>query len=407
MLEATLLRGRELEKVPFNPYAFKFSDDARTARLERYHQVHPVKPKKLKVVLGNACNFRCEYCRQNEHLKYQSSTNEDLLRFADRLAEQFDLSGVETVEWWGGEPLLYWNEIVRLADMLERHIGHPFLHHMTTNGSLFRRDIVDYIKEHLFTVKVSHDGPSNFLRTMDVLANPKSLAFIQELYEAKVETQNFFINSVLTKYCVSPQKIVDYFLDKFDRRLLITKIEPVIPYTEWAKSFCCGLAGFQEFSRTLEHDLMQGSVSMHVVEYAAVSKFVGKALEDPDWLYDATEAKCHTTQTSTIAVCLDGSIVPCQVYDGKSDAVLGHLGTAITERPPRTVADRWARCGNCPVISLCRGTCPWIPDGEGSDLNCLVRFLTYKAMLKAFVYLHTGMYVKGMEGEYKWKELGW
>lgn len=407
MLEATLLKGRELEKVPFNPYSFKFSDDARTARLERYHQVHPAKPKKLKIVLGNACNFRCEYCRQNEHLKYQSVQNEDLLRFADGLAESFDLSEVETVEWWGGEPLLYWKEIVRLADMLERHIGHPFLHHMTTNGSLFTRDIVDYVKAHRFTVKVSHDGPSNFLRTKDVLADPKSLAFIQEIFEAKTDTYNFFINSVLTKHCISPQKIVDYFIERFDRRILLTKIEPVIPYNEWSKRFCCSLAEFNDFSRTLERDIVQGSASLHVVEYANVMNNVERMLKDGDWLYDATEAKCHSTQTSTIAVCLDGSIVPCQVYDGKSSAVLGRIGTPLNERPPRTVADRWKRCRNCPVISICRGTCPWIPDGEGSDLNCLVRFLTYKAMFKAFVYLHTGMQTVRMEGDYKWKDVEW
>lgn len=407
MLQAYVLRGRELEKAPFNPYTFKFSDDERNARLQGFHQIHPQKPTKLKIVLGNACNFRCEYCRQNEHSKYRSSTNEDLLHFTDRLAEHFDLSSVETVEWWGGEPLLYWNEIVRLADMLERCIGHPFLHHMTTNGSLFNRDIIDYIKEHKFTVKVSHDGPSNFLRTKDVLADPKSLAFIQELYEAKTNTYNFFINSVLTRNCISPQQIVDYFIDRFDKRVLLTKIEPVIPYNDWSRKFCCSLADFKDFSRTLEHDLVQGSASLHVVEYANVMNNVERMLKNKDWVYDATEAKCHETQTSTIAVCLDGSIVPCQVYDGKSNAVLGKLGEALNERPPRTPADRWQRCGNCPVISLCRGTCPWIEDGEGSDLNCLVRFLTYKAMMKAFILLHTGMNVVGMEGSYKWNGMEW
>lgn len=407
MLEASVFMGRELAKVPFNPYTFKFSDDKRLANVSRFHQHHPQRPGKLKIVLGNACNFRCQYCRQNEHLKYQPTPKDKLNEFADRLAESFDLSEVNTIEWWGGEPLLYWNEIVVLAEALTRRIGHSFLHHMTTNGSLFNQNIVDYIKENKFQVKISHDGPSNFLRTRDVIEDPKSFKYIRDLYEAKVEQGHFLFNSVLTKHCVSPQKIVNWFIDRFDARMSITKIEPVIPYNEWSKEFCCDLAGFNEFSRTLEHDLLQGSVARHVMEYSIMLKMTDKLLNDEDWIYDATEAKCHSTQESVIAVCLDGSIVPCQVYDGKSDAVLGKLGTQLNERPPRTTADRWARCRNCPVISLCRGTCPWIPDGEASDLNCMVRFLTYKAMLKAFVRMHTGMYIARMNGDFKWNNLEW
>lgn len=407
MLEASVFMGRELVRVPFNPYTFKFSDDKRVANLRQFHQMHPSRPSKLKIILGNACNFRCEYCRQNEHLPYQGKSRKELQDFVDRLAKAFDLSSVETIEWWGGEPLLYWNEITALGEMLSRHIEKPFLHHMTTNGSLFNQDIVDYIKENRFQVKISHDGPSNFLRTRDVIEDPKSFRFIRDLYEAKVEQGHFLFNSVLTKHCVSPQKIVDWFIDRFDARMSITKIEPVIPYNEWSKAFCCDLAGFNEFSRTLEHDLLQGSVVRHVVEYSLMNQVVKNMLNSETWIYDATEAKCHTTQNSTIAVCLDGSIVPCQVYDDSSKAVLGQIGEKLNERPPHTTADRWKRCQNCPVISLCRGTCPYIPDGEASNLNCMVRFLTYKAMLKAFVRMHTGMHVARMEGDFKWNSLEW
>lgn len=407
MLEASVFFGRERTQVPFNPYTFKFSNDKRITNLTQFHQVHPKKPSKLKIILGNACNFRCEYCRQFKHLPYQRKTKEDLQVFLDKLVGTFDLSDVETVEWWGGEPLLYWHEITLLAEMLRKYIKKPFLHHMTTNGSLFNQDIVDYIKDSKFQVKISHDGPSNFLRTKDVIEDPQSFKFIRDLYEAKVEQGHFLFNSVLTKYCVSPQKIVDWFIDRFDSRMSITKIEPVIPYNDWSKAFCCDLADFKEFSKTLEHDLLQGSVARHVVEYSLVLNVVKNMLNSESWIYDATEAKCHTTQKSTIAVCLDGSIVPCQVYDESSNAVLGKLGGEINERPPRTPADRWARCHDCPVISLCRGTCPYIPDGEASDLNCMVRFLTYKAMMKAFVKMHSGMYITEMKGDFKWNSLEW
>ena len=407
MLEASVFMGRELVRVPFNPYTFKFSEDKKTANISRFHQLHTKRPSKLKIILGNACNFRCEYCRQNEHLPYHQTSKEQLQVFVDHLAESLDLSNVETIEWWGGEPLVYWNEITALTEMISKHISKPFLHHMTTNGSLFNQDIVDYIKENKFQVKISHDGPSNFLRTKDVIEDKRTFRFIRDLYEAKVEQGHFLINSVLTKYCVSPQKIVDWFIERFDSRMSITKIEPVIPYNEWSKSFCCDLAGFKEFSKTLEHDLLQGSVARHVVEYSLLLQKTKGLLNDENWVYDATEAKCHSTQQSTIAVCLDGSVVPCQVYDSKSNAVLGKLGESLNERPPHTPADRWKRCHNCPVISLCRGTCPYIPDGEASDLNCMVRFLTYKAIFKAFVKLHSGMYVSKMDGDFKWNSLEW
>ena len=162
------------------------------------------------------------------------------------------------------------------------------------------------------------------------------------------------------------------------------KIEPVIPYNDAALSYALGLQDMPDFSAQLLNDLRQGDLMQNVVEYRALFGAFLKMNASPDYVYNMTEAKCHEAQTSTLCLDLDGNITPCQVYDARSSyALLGNVRQmdALQEYLPFAPIARTGRCTNCPVISLCRGVCPYIPQGKYAEVNCSVRFHTYLAVL--------------------------
>ena len=279
---------------------------------------------------------------------------------------------------------------------------------MTTNGSLLNQEIVDFIKSNDFIFKLSHDGPLNFLRSSDVLENKKLNKYIHEIYENKIDNNQFYFNCVYTNSKIKISEIIDYFLNRFDDRMRIMKIEPVIPYTDWAKEFNINL-DLEEFSNNLEHELMTSDIMNYVEEYQALYNFLIYAYENENYQYNPYEIKCLATQNSTISLTLDGIITACQVYDGNSAGVLGSIDKFdnLLEQPPFLPISK-KRCRNCPVISLCRGTCAYFnPKDESELLNCKTRFYTYKALLKAFFFKYLNLYIFDLDGNYFYKHLKW
>lgn len=92
------------------------------------------------------CNFKCWYCyEQHPHGRMSQETMDRVMLLMNRIAEddatkRFDLA------WFGGEPLLYFNQVVYPLSlyakkcMEERNI--LFFNSMTTNGYLLSRNVI-------------------------------------------------------------------------------------------------------------------------------------------------------------------------------------------------------------------------------------------------------------------------
>lgn len=115
----------------------------------------------LTIALHEECNFRCTYCNQD----FQNRAFDDPLqaRLFSYLDEHLPTRGTLHVHYYGGEPLLAWDHLVRLdQDILafatEREARYRFF--LTSNGSLLTEDKVDYLERRdVAHVKVTLDGP--------------------------------------------------------------------------------------------------------------------------------------------------------------------------------------------------------------------------------------------------------
>lgn len=113
------------------------------------------------------CNFRCSYCpyttsefdNQREHGSKVMSV-ELAKKAVDFYLNHSINQESAVIGFYGGEPLLIFNlmkEVVEYAE--KRFAGKEILFTVTTNGSLFTKEILDFLIEHDFTIMVSLDGP--------------------------------------------------------------------------------------------------------------------------------------------------------------------------------------------------------------------------------------------------------
>lgn len=90
----------------------------------------------LTVAITRACNFDCPYCFESNRTGAPMSdeVEDKLVRFI----EKFNSPTVGLV-WYGGEPLLAWNKIVRITERLQA-AGKRLSASMITNGYLLTKD---------------------------------------------------------------------------------------------------------------------------------------------------------------------------------------------------------------------------------------------------------------------------
>lgn len=109
------------------------------------------------------CNFKCWYCYEN-HIK--SRMSEDIQSriklFVNKELERRNLKYF-SLNWFGGEPLLYFNEVVYPLSVYiknaTKNYSVPFSNSMTTNGYLLTQEVAQKCKDiNLDLLQVTLDG---------------------------------------------------------------------------------------------------------------------------------------------------------------------------------------------------------------------------------------------------------
>ena len=149
----------------------------------------------LTLVLGDRCNFSCFYCPQrkgNNSLRF-----EDIRAFFDflqpRLAKEVWLG------FYGGEPLLEWPLVEGTIAYLRKQRQANYRFTLTSNGSLLKKEHIQFLKENRFELVLSYDGLAQESRDRaSVAAVEAALGNLKKFYP-----QGYAVNSVFTPQTVS------------------------------------------------------------------------------------------------------------------------------------------------------------------------------------------------------------
>lgn len=353
------------------------------------------------LILGTACNLHCRYCLQ----QFAPTEADDRGRCPDDSQNGCGKSRPEagparilpfirdvarnqetplTIQFYGGEPLLYFDTMRQIVDALESETTIAFS--TITNGTLVTREIVEFFNAHDFSVAVSWDGTATeTTRGVDVFRDKEDLL---------LDIKKLGISSVLSGYTY-PFDIFERYIpldQKYHERhghSLILNVDEIMD---------TGLA--DKGLTAIDHDRLRGEMTAIADEYL---KYLNNEEHNPYYRFFAQQyiwrikngvsRKCGFDRAyaacgngiSVLNLDMNGNLYKCH----NNDSVLGTIEDSYYSilqasllRDP--TARRAAACAECPVVALCQCGCPMISDAVREESYCAIKqsaFLPFVELL--------------------------
>ena len=370
---------------------------------------HPVaksrRLRRLKIMLGKACNYACGYCSQTEQRDSAGGSPADVETFLASMPGWFDggedgLGQGVRIEIWGGEPFVYWKTLRLLVPGLKHrypNLGELF---MFTNGSLLDAEKVAWLDEMGFTVAVSHDGPGQADRGPDPFDHPVAGPALMELIRRLHPQRRISFNFMVTARNYEVAAIRRWLLDRTGvPDLTVASGEFLTPYDPASLLYSPATeAEHQAIRRTLAHDFSdrRGGLPIVTVHQKLAGFFGALASHRPA---ESLWQKCGMDKAVALAVDLAGNVATCQNVAAEGRHLLGNVAAPDDIRLEH--AWHWSRraeCPRCPVLPLCLGECMFL-EGIYWDRACDNAFTWNLALFSAALWFLTGMRLVRIEGD--------
>ena len=390
--DPSLLLDAAGERVPLNRFAYPYIDGVRGDNGQAaFSPENPVvgkdQPRILKIQLGLGCNYTCSYCSQGGQ-KPTLTSNKDAERFIDQLDSWLHEHPAK-IEFWGGEPMLYWQKLAYLVPALKARFPDAAMS-VVTNGTLLTMEKAEWLYRHGFTVAVSHDGPGQALRGDDPFDDPAWLAMIRDVF--KLFGNRITFNTVITPLNFDLAQTFFWFEDRmgFEVRVNIEDIVTDYGGAQWTDDQLQAMYGTikaqTESGLALAFPRLRWS-AMQFMESLAIAKPLG-----------GSHQVCGMDRRDQLAVDLHGNVLTCQNAGAESGHRIGSVENldGVTLNTSRSFAVR-PDCNRCPVVQLCYGSCMFL-DGEGFTSSCKASYWYNRAILEGAITLLTGQKVCSISG---------
>lgn len=361
-------------------------------------------PVLLKIVLGHGCNYSCGYCMQKDiGNPNERKTNSLTPMLIKSIRRHLNIDELERIELWGGETLLYWNDIKEL--MLEFD-NVNLTWYIPTNGTLLANKHVDFFKTLKGTVVIgiSHDGPGHdttrgpeFLhRKVDVLRRIQAECYprVQFSFNTVISRTNYdlfaindFFYNFLTKHNLQLVTLVYELGRVYDSTLSQNSTHHVISGDDLPKYhqiLTNYLSSHIEQIRThpdnptLLHTTLVHS-GLGIIPLALSLKYPTPVL---------IKTSCGSDDSRTITMDMLGNIRACQNVDESYNS--GNLMNIKGIRIKKMDVGRESHCISCGNYRVCKSSCPLDLGSEVFRINCALEKIHYKAIRTASLELLFG-----------------
>ena len=383
---------------------------------ERVFAVSPQTPgkksrslKRIKLQLGFACNYTCTYCSQNNQRALENDkvkqVDEKVLRFFEKMPDWYDggednLGAGTLLEFWGGETLLYWSSIKLLTEKLRQRYPNIRLS-LFTNGSIVKKEMVDYALLHRIQFIVSHDGPTfNEDRAKDPFEIPSQAENLHYLFNKLNPERLMSFNATISPKNYSLVKIREYIAQKLgvDKKLIRLTNDLVTPYDAAGLEYVSTEEKRRELINNIYADLLQlypFDMSVGFL-YSVLYDFCQSIANQRE--ASSNSQKCGMDTPESIALDIDGNVLTCQNVTVKGGHKIGHIDDF--DNIALTTAFHWSKreeCLKCPVVQICKGACMFLQN-ELWTSACDQHFTWGLAQLSVALFLETGRKLTKIEG---------
>lgn len=334
--------------------------------------------RKVVLLVEQNCNMSCKYCYANEgkyDLKHSLSMKaEDLLPAFELLLKEFP-EGIESVQFFGGEPLLNFQFIEEAVDLISRicekeNVIIPKFG-IITNGTIISSRIKEFFNAHNFGVTVSLDGPAKINDLQRILRNGEgSFGLISRNidYLSKNRKFNLFVEITVTKKHLS----------------LYTTKEDIIEFIDAfaQKGFDAFTLGFaadfpEEYGLTIDDLEKFREFMKYIIDYSIDSMFTDKPfiLYAVYFLISKLTKKNKTVYPCraglrNFTVTAEGKILPCYLFAGNKSLEVNsnnkneNKGESISIKDivnkfkVENITSAIEECSCCWIRNLCFSRCP-------------------------------------------------
>jgi uncharacterized protein len=351
----------------------KYKEGYGAFALSRENPANKKKIKVLKVQLGLSCNYSCEYCSQ----RFVPTADETSAKHVEKFIKNLDLWIAEPpkrIEFWGGEPFVYWKTIKPLAEALrEKYPSSEFL--VITNGSLLTPEINKWIVDTNIMIGISHDGPGQWVRGPDPFDDIETERNIMDLFIKK--RGNISFNSMCHRMNMDRAKIAEFFKDRFGEDIRIGEGSFIDTYDEGAmENAKCSIEEFYAFRKITMHELRDGLLNNFMITRNRLDEWLNSFKDFRP--AKVLGQKCGMDRWDTIAVDLRGNVLTCQNVsavsskDNGQQHLIGHVSNL--DNVKLDTATHWShrdKCKKCPVLQVCKGSCMFLDsDTEKFEISC-------------------------------------
>ena len=347
--------------------------------------------RKLKIQLGMACNYHCKYCMQANYRDLGSSIHgpEAVEAFLQKLEDaNIELKPYGQIEFWGGEPLVYWKTLKLLIPKLREKWGFKSSMLMITNGSLMTDEIADFLIRYQISVCISHDGPGFSLRDdKDPLFDPKiKNVWLRFFEKGKEAGRPFVFHSVITPKSADFDELKQFFKKHFAEDAILSFEGIVTDEGASAPESQFSL----ETARTLDSSIFKALIA----EPEQWPCLMDKAQGLMDCLVHRVSAddiwcRCESGRPEVLITDLQGNLDSCQ----NRPASVFKIGTLKNLKEAKnTYFTHWSlrdHCRDCLLLSSCNGGCPHLSNAE-LNVACKNEVLYHSAFFGAVWFMLTG-----------------
>lgn len=399
--EGNLFKYTEVPKHNFQPH-------------KSFSKENPLKKSSLvttlKIQLGLSCNYSCDYCSQKFVERAPETSKKDLDNFMSMLESlQFSPEHGLRVEFWGGEPLVYWKTLKPLTEAIKaKFAGWPVepTFSMITNGSILTKEICDWLVLSGFNVAISHDGPGQAARGPDPFDDPEQKKIILDFYRVMKKYGRISFNAMLNSKNLSRKAVFDWFVKLTG--------DPSVPLGEGSFVDAYDEDGVASSLQTYEDHFSFRRMAFGEIYGTGGNIGFGGQLEKIDMftkqVLSGFEAKylgqkCGMDNENVLAVDLRGNVMTCQNVSHLEVSKNGesHHGGHITDMASVELksSTHWSNrpdCNTCPVLQLCKGACMFL-DGELWETTCENAYSDNVALFALAIERMTGYIPIEIKGE--------
>ena len=343
------------------------NNEEEACEAEEIYQKVCLSHKTLNVILLPTynCNFRCSYCYEFfPNIVMSESIQDDIFAYVEKMLVDYSALNIS---WFGGEPLLELDTIIRLSDKFQelcKREGKAYLADITTNGYLLTVDVFKkLLRCNVRTYQITIDGLQSTHDKYRHLVNGGATynTIVSNLIDIKENIKSTMFQIVIrTNMTKTLSDTLNEHLSFIDKEFL----------HDFRFKHVCRIA-FAYKNETIKDDLLNTESLINSSFAYLPNNFINDSNREyfissfKDFIFGSASV-CYAGKTSSIVIDPLGKLMKCTVCLDDEKNIIGDIYSGIQndkfkcwiERPINLEVVRL--CSDCPIYPICLNvSCPY------------------------------------------------